>query len=194
MLGNLATSERLRAGILRERQIANALRDQVGLPICEVSKDDDQERKIDRIIRYPGEKPVALQIKFRETGPDLLFEVYDTFFGWGDKNNKLGRDMQGDATEYAVLLEDRKTVVMVPTDGAKKVIEDMKAAAKQFGWTVEHSNGAVFRYFSHGARLELRLQSDPRDGRPKLVAYIPSLWFKAHKQAKSYEIALPKRF
>lgn len=188
----LDNGTRVRHGLNRERQIADALKNQAGLPIEDASGFEDRERKVDRWIAYPG-KRVALQIKYRETGEDLLFEVYDKFFGWNDPKNKVGRDMMGDATEYAVLLQDRKTVVMVPVAVAKQAIEIMVEGAKQ-QWTVEGPHGATFRYFTGGVKLELKVQRDPRDNRPKMVAYIPAQYFVAAAQAQTYRVALPNQW
>jgi hypothetical protein len=169
------------------------LRDQVGLPILDASEFEDKERKVDRWIAYPTGK-VALQIKYREVGEDLLFEVYDKWFDWDHPNNKLGRDMYGDAKEYAVLLTDRKTVVMVPTKLAKDTVQKMTAEARKNGFTVKGWTSQTLRYFAHGLKLELKVQKDPADGRQKMVAYIPASYFVAEAQAKVYEVALPKQW
>jgi len=188
----LDNSTRVRHGLERERQIATALKDQVGLPIENATNIEDRERKVDRWIAYPNGR-VALQIKYRETGEDLLFEVYDKFFGWDDPKNKIGRDMMGEAQQYAVLLQDRKTICIVSVDVAKQAIHTMIDGAKQH-WTVESSFGATFRHFTHGVKLELKLQRDPRDGRPKMVAYIPSAYFATNAQVQTYQVALPKQW
>lgn len=189
--GSLEPRVRVRHGLERERQIAEALRKQIGLPIVQASEFEDKERKIDRWIAYPTGR-VALQIKYREVGEDLLFEVYDKFFGWDHPHNKLGRDMYGDAKEYAVLLTDRKTVVMVPTATAKIVIHDMMDKARA-GFTRE-SYTRTLDYFVNGLRLQLKVQRDPGDGRWKMVAYIPASYFVAEAQAKVYEVALPSEW
>lgn len=189
----LENSVRVRHGLNRERQIAEALKLQAGLPIEDATDAEDRERKVDRWIAYKGNR-VALQIKYRETGEDLLFEVYDKFFGWSDPRNKIGRDMLGDATEYAVLLQDRKTIVMVPVAVAKSAINIMIEGAQR-QWTVQGTNGgATFRYFANGAKLELKVQRDPRDGRPKMVAYIPAQYFASVAQTHTYKVALPNNW
>ena len=186
--GSLDPRTRVRIGQAREKQIAEALRDQAGLPITDATADEDKDRKVDRWLDYPSGR-VALQIKYREVGQDLLFEVYDKWFGWDDVNNKLGRDMQGDAEQYAVLLSDRTTVVMVPTAIAKEIIGKMIEQAKQ-GWT-EEGYSKTLDYRPNGIKCQLKAQSDPRDGRQKMVAYIPALYFVALQQAQVYSVALP---
>ena len=191
--GSLDSRTRVRHGKERERQIAIALREQVGLPIRDASEYEDKERKVDRWIAYPGGR-VALQIKYREVGQDLLFEVYDKWFGWDHPHNKLGRDVdpKSISTEYAVLLSDRKTVVMVPTDLAKDIIAEMCAEARN-GWTRD-SYTKTLDYYVHGLKLQLKAQHDPADGRPKMVAYIPAEFFIAEAQAKVYQVALPNEW
>lgn len=186
--GSLDTRTRVQRGLKRENQIAEALRDQAGLQIVDATPDEDKERKVDRWIESP-EGRIAVQIKYREVGTDLLFEVYDKFNGWDDPNNKLGRDMFGDAEQYAVLLSDRKTVIMVPTATAKALIEKMIAEAKK-GWT-EISHTKTLNYRHNGILCQLKAQSDPADGRSKMVAYIPPVYFWAESQAKVYSVNMP---
>lgn len=191
--GSLDPRTRVRHGRERERQIAVALKDQVGLPITDATEFEDKERKVDRWIDYPSGR-VALQIKYREVGEDLLFEVYDKFFGWDDPKNKLGRDMYGDAKKYAVLLADRHTVVMVPTQLAKDTVAKMTKKARKEGWTVHGAVSSTLHYYAHGLKLELKVQRDPGDGRQKMVAYIPASYFLAEAQAKVYQVALPNKW
>lgn len=184
---------RVRHGLERERQIAEALKNQVNLTIEESTEYEDKERKIDRwLIR--GGKRIELQIKYRETGKDLLFEVYDKWFGWDDKRNKVGRDMIGDAKEYAVLLQDRQTVVIVPTQKAKKLCKDMESAARFFGFTFTNEGGSTLEYVANGCRLNLKVQRDPGDGRQKMVAYVPTDYFISEKQAEVYKVRLPQNW
>lgn len=191
-ISGLENTERVRLGKLRESHIADALKDQVGLRIVEASDRDDKERaKVDRWIDDNGHL-VGLQIKFRETGDDLLFEVFDKWHGWDDPRNKLGRDLIGEAELYAVLKPDKRTIVMVPTAWAKNLINTLVSLARQFGWTVENANGKTFRYFKAGSKVELKVQRDPRDGRQKMVCYIPAAVFESEQQAKVYDVRLPK--
>lgn len=184
---------RVRHGLERERQIAEALKNQTPLMIEDASQFEDKERKIDRwLIR--GNQRIALQIKYRETGKDLLFEVYDKWFGWDDQNNKVGRDMIGDAKEYAVLLQDKVTVVIVPTQKAKKLCREMESGARFMGFTTTHDGGATLEYIANGCRLNLKVQRDPGDGRQKMVAYIPAEYFLSEKQAEVYRVRLPKEW
>lgn len=180
--------KRVAFGKLREAQIANALRDQIGLDIRDATDFQDKHRKIDRWIQEQG-KRTPLQIKFRQKGDDLLFEVYDKFFGFNDRGNKVGRDMIGDATMYAVLLSDGKTIKMVRTEPAKDFIWEMVATAERAGWTRDgYTKTLIVPVGSN--RAELKLQHDPGDGRPKMVAYIPPRMF----DGPTYTVNLPQRW
>lgn len=190
--GSLDPRIRVLDGIERERQIANALKVQFGLPIAAATEFEDKERKVDRWLEYP-EGRIALQIKYREVGEDLLFEVFDKWFDWDHPRNKLGRDMFGDAKEYAVLLADRKTVVMVPTHLAKETIAKMIDLARSEGFE-EGVFSDTLRYSVNGLNLELKVQKDPGDGRQKMIAYIPPSYFVAEAQAKIYHVFLPRKW
>ena len=191
---HLDSRDRVRHGRKREGQIADALRDQVGLPLEDATEREDKERKIDRWLVKDG-KRTAVQIKYRETGDDLLVEVFDKWFGWDATGNKIGRDMIGDAKLYAVLRQDRKTVVLVSTSTLKKIVNDMLTAARQFGWTVDNGDASkTLRYSKAGGRCELKVQRDPRDGRSKMVAYIPANVLIFEHQAETYKVNLPKNW
>ena len=183
-ISSLESHVRVRAGLVKEKQIADALK--VYLPVENATDTEDKIGKIDRWIAYPTGR-VALQIKYRETGKDLLFEVFDTWHGWNHKNNKVGRDMVGDAKEYAVLLQDGKTVVIVPTELAKTVIRRMMWAAEQV-WSFIKDR--TFHYKANGCDLQLKEQLDPYDLRHKMVAYIPAEYFAAESVARIYKVNL----
>ena len=187
----LQTEVRLRRGLNREAQIACALRDQVGLPIHNATQHEDKYCKVDRWIVYPDRR-VALQIKYREVGEDLLFEVYDTWYGFTHPQNQLGRDMFGDAEQYAVLLSDKTTIVIVPTQRAKELLIDMVERAENLGFNYVTEYTKTLNYYEGGFRMQLKVQHDPADNRPKMIAYIPAGLFLAESQAKVYQVNLPE--
>lgn len=189
--GTLETRQRVRNGRRREGQIADALKTQHGLNLVEPSDHEDKIRKVDRWL-VEGNTRTAVQIKYRESGDDLLVEVWDKWFGWDDPRNKLGRDVQGDSKLYAVLRVDQKTVVLTSADVLKKIVQEMVDAAKAFGWTVDHGpSSKTLRYNKAGGRAELKVQTDPYDGRTKMVAYIPANVLIFENQAKTYKVRLP---
>jgi len=198
-------TKRVALGKVREGQIADALRDQIGLDIRAASDNEDKFRKVDRWVHQNGNR-TPLQIKFRNKGDDLLFEVYDTFRGFDFPDgiasevydmgarqrvlqNKIGRDMQGDAKLYAVLLSDGKTIKMVSTEPAKRFIWSMVETAKHDGWTRDGYTKTLVLDTGSG-RAELKLQHDPGDNRPKIVAYLPPRMF----EGPLYTVKLPERW
>ncbi len=188
----LNATERVQHGKNREAQIATALIQQAGLTLEDASEREDRTLKIDRWLVQDG-KRTAVQIKYRETGDDLLFEVFDRWDGWFGRGNKVGRDMVGNSKLYAVLRQDRKTVVMTEVATAKKIIQDMQNAARVIGWTEDKGEQSkTLRYTKNGGVCELKVQRDPRDGRTKMMAYIPTAVLQAESQTKVYTVAMPR--
>ena len=187
-------AERVRHGKTREGQIARALSEQHALKLEDATETEDKHQKIDRWL-VDGDKKTAVQIKYRETGDDLLFEVFYHWDGFNTGTNKIGRDMVGASKLYAVLRADRTTVVMASTDVAKGIINEMLATAKAVGWTVNVSpSQKTLKYAKFGGVCELKVQRDPRDGRTKMVAYIPAQVFIMEYQAKVYHVAMPRKW
>jgi hypothetical protein len=191
-ISTLDSADRVRIGVKRENEIAEALRDQAGLDIRDASADEDKGyQKIDRWLVQDGQRH-GMQIKFRQTGSDILFEVFDTFHGFGDVKNKKGRDMIGRAEYYTVLASDQRTAYVVPVAVAHEIINDAMNMIQEFGWTLEQRGGSVFKWFKNGHKIEIRLTTDPKDGRPKIVAFIPPGVFEVEKQVMTYRLKLPK--
>lgn len=178
-------------GRRREGQIADALKAQHGLNLVEPTDSEDRYRKIDRWL-VEGDKRTAVQIKYRESGDDLLVEVFDRWHGWDHPRNKTGRDVVGDSKLYAVLRLDRTTVVITSAAILKGIVQEMVKAAQTTGWTVDRgTHSKVLRYFKAGGCCELKVQADPNDGRPKMVAYIPANVLIFEQQAEVYKVKLP---
>lgn len=173
-------AKRVELGKIREGQIADALRDQCGLDIRDATEFQDKHQKIDRWVHPENGPRIPLQIKFRQNGNDILFEVYDTFYGFG-KRNKLGRDMIGDAVLYAVLEADGKTINLVETRGAKLLIWNMVKIAQVKGWNYENENSKTYEVQWGNVTAQLKLQHDPGDHRPKMVAFLPPEMLNAKK-------------
>lgn len=182
--------ERVKEGKKREEQIALALISQHNLPLQEATAHEDSTDKVDRWLLNPDGTRTAVQIKYRETSDELLFEVFHTFKGWNHDGNKVGRDMKGLSTLYAVLRQDQRTIVMVPVSFAKLVIAEMLEGAKECGWITRDGKRRFF-YHKAGGKCELRVQNDPADGRQKMLAYIPASVFIFEANARTYKVRLP---
>lgn len=150
--------QRVQYGKSIEKQIFDNLVG-CGLKLREPTDRQDKYDKIDGWWETPsGEKPI--QIKYRDTGDDILFEVMLDY-----ERGIPGRDMVGKALYYAVLSRTGGTIVMVSVAEAKELITRAQEAADQEGFD-ERGN------FRMGG-LILRIRPDPRTGQDKLMAYIP---------------------
>jgi hypothetical protein len=146
-----------------EKQIFDGLV-KCGLKLEEPTTGQDIYDKIDGWwITGGAKKPI--QIKYRDTGEDILFEVEKDI-----DNGIPGRDMIGKAEYYAVLNKMGGTIVMVRVSEAKEIIYKMQEQARKFGFD-DRGN------FRMGGAM-LRVRPDPRSGQNKLMAYIPIKMFK----------------
>lgn len=152
--------ERVKIGKAVESDIVTALRAN-NLKVREATANQDIHEKIDCWVEWEGAE-LSTQIKYRETGKDVLFEVFHTFDEFGSPHNRIGRDMKGNCALYVVKMG--KTIYMFRLSRAKQVIENLLNLAKISGWN------------NRSVRLggsELKLQRDPSDNRTKVCAYIP---------------------
>jgi hypothetical protein len=151
-------SQRVQYGKSIEKQIFDNLVG-CGLKLREPSTQEDKYDKIDGWWETPsGEKPI--QIKYRDTGDDILFEVLLDY-----ERGIPGRDMVGKAVYYAVLTRTGGNIVMVSVAEAKEMITAAQDAADLQGFD-ERGN------FRHKGVM-LRIRPDPRTGQDKMMAYIP---------------------
>jgi hypothetical protein len=168
MLADKDNNARIHSGKKVESIIIDKL-SKNGFNITKASDSDDMIKKVDVWIKQGNEK-VGVQIKFRETGKDILFEVFDTFYQFNDIRNKSGRDMIGHAQKYAVLID--KKIVIVNKNEAQSAINDMILEARCNGW----KNKTVYLK-DKGCELQLKLTTDHSDGRQKVIAFIPVEYF-----------------
>jgi hypothetical protein len=179
MLANQDVRQRVDAGKKQECLIIQAL-NRAGMNLSNPTNSEDLIEKVDAWGQQNGQR-MGIQIKFRETGKDLLFEVFDTFFGFNNPKNKIGRDMKGIASHYAVKFD--KNIVLVEKKQAEEVIQEMLDEARCNGWSERNQSSQTLYYQSNNHELQLKLQNDPADGRKKIVAYIPKEFFS---NCKSY--------
>lgn len=158
--------ERVGTGIAIEKQIVNVIRQVVeksGYKIIPPTAQQDMRQKIDGVITK-GDISHTIQVKFRQTGDDILVEVMRP--ATPDKiNNKTcdGRDMVGMADWYAVLDKSGKKIYWIKTSVLKDKILDTLERKKQ-----ELTSSFVCREDG----IEMKLTADPHDGVLKLVAFL----------------------
>lgn len=98
MIAHLTFQERLVQGTSREAVIAEAWAPQLakyGATLAKVERDEDIKRKVDRWLTTAKGTRMGVQIKYRESGDDVLVELVRNIDGWIP-----GRDMVGIADLY----------------------------------------------------------------------------------------------
>lgn len=96
MLNHQDYSARLASGKAVEKEILNVLR-KAGITIEEPAVNEDMVDKIDGWMTWKG-KRVSVQVKFREGGDDVIFEIIKDI-----DQNIPGRDMVSKADYYLVM-------------------------------------------------------------------------------------------
>lgn len=119
-----------------------------GIIVTPATAQEDQYQKIDGWL--DGQ---SLQIKYRETGDDILFEVYKDWY-----KDIEGRDLCGKAELYACVNRSGQGVI-VRTAQIKDLIKAALPAVKDEGY-----------YKANG--LDIKLRPDAYHGQLKCVAFI----------------------
>lgn len=159
MLANISNYEdRISAGKVVEKRIIDAFR-QMGYNIEDPTPSEDKEDKIDGWLIDKSQHRIPLQIKFRETGDDILFELVRDL----DKGYP-GRDLISKAALYLVVDRNGKTRMYLTKpikERAQKIVDVLVPMIKKDSgkglWT--------------GNGWEIRVQHDRAHGQRKLVAY-----------------------
>ena len=150
-------NQRVQYGKNIEQQIFNNLV-KCGLKLRSPSDKEDMYDKIDGWWKTPqGEMPI--QIKYRDSGDDILFEVMKDY-----KQGVPGRDMIGKAVYYAVLNRSG-VIVMVSVAEAKTLIKKARDMAEMKGFDEKGD--------FYWGNVSLKLRPDPSTGQTKMMAYIP---------------------
>lgn len=158
MLAGLDYDKRVDAGKRVEKQILDALRAK-GIEIDDPTSSQDMIDKIDGWWLGKNGKRYSVQVKFRQSGNDILFEIVKDF-----NRNILGRDMKSKSVLYLVSDKHGKTR-LYHTDAIKnkaqevlKVVQDdLKQNPMQDHWS--------------GNGWEAKMQYDSSHGNKKLMAY-----------------------
>lgn len=158
MLAGLSYNDRITSGKKVEKQILDSLR-RKGYQILDPSSSEDMYDKIDGwwVDKKGGKHPI--QVKFRQSGDDILFELVKNL-----DLGKEGRDMKSKATLYLVANRQGTTRLYqtkVFKDKAKEILdiveEDLQTHPEQQFW--------------RGNGWEARVQFDRSSGDRKIVAY-----------------------
>jgi hypothetical protein len=166
MLANINNyGDRISAGKETEAKILNALR-RMGQQISDPTPEEDKYKKIDGWWDLKGTKR-PVQVKFRETGDDILFELVKDI----DRNIE-GRDMISEADLYLVV--DRMGTTRV------FLTRPIKEKAKEILNIVEKDRAqSPFKVNWWGTDWQVKMQVDRAHGQRKLVAYFDPKLFNA---------------
>jgi hypothetical protein len=158
--------DRVKTGRRVESDIIAALRRQ-GLKLELPTPDEDKKQKIDAwIVDKHGVKH-SLQIKYRESGDDILFEIIKDV-----EKNIVGRDWEGLA-EYYFVLDRNNTGRLYLTAPIKAkatvvkrlVLEDLAVTPEKDSWE------------DYGWQAKIR--PDRAHGQKKLMGYFSTRLFDA---------------
>lgn len=156
--------KRISAGKNIEQKILNALRDK-GYKIEDPTPSEDMHDKIDgwwinkKGTRFP------VQVKYRETGDDIIFELVQDF-----STKNLGRDMKTKAVVYIVTDTHRITRMFLVKPIKEKAQEITKVVLDALR---ENPTQTAFS----GKGWQAKVQTDRAHGQRKLMAYLsPSLF------------------
>lgn len=165
MLANISNySDRIDAGKRVEKTILDALR-QKGYKINDPTSTEDKYDKIDGWWIGTKGTPYSVQVKFRQSGDDILFELVK------DLNKNIpGRDLISKAHVYLVADRSGMTRMFLTKpikEKAQHILDDiqkeLKTQPNKTNW--------------NGSGWQAKLQIDRAHGQPKIVAYFrPSLF------------------
>jgi hypothetical protein len=158
MLNAMDYQGRVEAGKAVEKEILDVLR-KAGVVIEEPTAEEDMQDKIDGWLVKNG-KRIPIQVKFREGGDDVIFEIVKDIDRGID-----GRDMVSKAELYVVMdthnvirLFDVAPLKRMATIVKKHVLGEMTLFPSKTSWG---SNTAC----------NVRLTIDKRHGNRKMMAY-----------------------
>ena len=146
-LNKLPMSQRVAAGKKMEMRIIDSM-NAAGFAVTAATAQEDLYQKIDGWL--DGQ---SIQIKYRETGDDILFEVYKDW----DKGIE-GRDLCGKAALYACVNRAGHGVIARTAD-IKNMVKAVLPIVKNKGY-----------YRANG--LDIKLRPDAYHGQLKCVAFI----------------------
>jgi hypothetical protein len=146
-LNKLPMSQRVQRGKKMEERIIDAMR-LANISVQLATEQEDQFQKIDGWLDGKG-----LQIKYRETGDDILFEVYKDWTKCIE-----GRDLIGQADLYACVNRSGQGII-VPTAEIKALVRAAIPVVRAQG------------YYKEGG-LDIKLRPDAYHGQLKCVAFI----------------------
>jgi hypothetical protein len=181
MIATQRFHERVEKGKAGEEQIAEVLRSH-GLNLIDVDERTDMIDKIDRqLVTESG--TYSVQIKFRDSSDryrDFLLDLYEPFYGDGDPDTKIGRDLVSKYDIYVCRIKD--TIYVINGKAQKTLVANVLEE-----WRQRRCQLPVFRSTKYSG-VELRKVVDHRNNRPKLLMFIPPGTYSG-KDVKAYSVS-----
>jgi hypothetical protein len=148
---------RVNAGKNKESKIISQLK-KFGVDIEEPTPEEDMYDKIDGWINQNG-KRTSVQIKFRESGDDILFEIMKDF----DKGRE-GRDLIGKSELYLVVNRAGLGRLLLTSEIKKLAKQFVKAVPQAIQQNPEKNSWK-------GEGWEVKLTYDRATGQRKLIGF-----------------------
>lgn len=177
-LNSQPTQVRVRKGEEAEERICECLNIQYGWNLKKASFSENARKKIDRWL--PGKSgDIPVQVKGRATGEDILYCLYEPFYGIDNENTKPGRDAKGEFKIYICL--SGETIRVVKVEAMRRIIAEVES---------EWVEGGCKRYFASEKHpgCEIRQHNDKWNGRPKVLCFLNVEAFDQGKDIQFYRM------
>jgi hypothetical protein len=152
---------RLTTGKAVEQQIADLMMPLFKLEVRPVTEARDRQG-VDRLVVTPRNNVKTLQIKYRETGTDILVDAYDPYYGTGHSDTKIGRDLAYQCDFVACLIGEY--LHLIHGEALKRMVRHGIMMWYAF-------NKPKFLKLRNG--ITTKLSMDHRNMRPKLLVFVP---------------------
>ena len=186
MIDTLGFYERVAIGTGIEQQIVECLNRNYGYRLEKSSFEEDTEQKIDFIER--GTRTIKAQIKSRESGSDLLYDLYEPWRGSIEESD-IGRDQKSNFDIYICLSKDKQWIRIALGKAMKNIIntahEEWLTQGCQF--PNKTRNGKTYWNSKQFSGLQFWLHRDAKNRRLKVLAFIPESLFDS-KSFKRYRM------
>jgi hypothetical protein len=163
-------AQRIRTGKVIEAQIIASLRDR-GMDIASPTQYEDMHDKIDGWIIDKQNVRHSVQIKYRESGDDIIFEIVKDI-----DRNLIGRDMESKAQFYIVVDRSGKgrmySTILIKAM-ARKMLDMVR---KKLSVSKAENEWKCNQAWNHS--WDLKITFDKAHGQRKLMAYMNPLMFE----------------
>jgi hypothetical protein len=180
---------RVKAGENIEEEICECLNSNYGWNLQVATFAENTRKKIDRWI--DGKKGrIPVQVKARATGDDILYCLYQPFFGVGHEDTRIGRDHKGKFKIY-ICCSTQGIIRVVKVDAMRKIIAELEEEwiNDNTGQLVKRRHGCkeVFRSVKFPG-CEIRQHTDKATGVSKVLCFLSVEAFEKGKDIQFYRM------